>query len=285
MHLAMIDRDPLILCEPRPFRPPEQSGRHISHYLDSSGRYDDAIRVDLKKEFWNVGIQMILQMQDVDLTLKSPEFEGETWHVRGQTNERICATAYYVYSTQNLSSEVPPTLSFRCRINPEESTLADSEIVERPFAHEIYAAKDGEPLIQQMGNVTLREGRMVVFPNTFQSKLNSFRPADESKPAYCRIALLHLLDPNRRNMSTQLVPCQRKDWWAGQLKRRCAWFRRLPVEIFDRIIGMVDGFPISMEDAQSIRTEFKDERTEYGKRHTKAMLDYGEWEFGQDERI
>ena len=280
MHLAMIDRDPVIVYEPGPFRPPERSGRHINAYLDNNGRYDPAIFVDLKRELWNIGLQMILEMQDIDLTAANPEFSGD-WHIQGQSNERICATAYYVYSTRNLSSKDPPTLSFRCRINPEEGEFADGEITPPPYAPEYYGVEDGDPLIQQLGSVALREGRLVVFPNTFQVKLESFRSADESQPGFCRIAMLHLLDPNRRNMSTKLVPCQRRDWWAEELRRTCARFGNLPLEIFDRIIALIgEGeFPISMAVAGKVRDDFKHERTEFRKRHTTAMLTYGEWDF------
>lgn len=281
MHLAMIDRDPVIVHEPGPFRPPERSGRHINRYLDESGRYDPAIFVDLKREFWNIGLQMVLEMQDIDLTAANPEFPGEDWHIQGQCNERICATAYYVYSTRNLSSKNPPTLSFRCRINPEEGEFADGEITPPPYAPEYYGVEDGDPLVQQLGSVALREGRLVVFPNTFQVKFESFRSADESQRGFCRIAMLHLLDPNRRNMSTKLVPCQRRDWWAEELRQTCPRFGRLPLEIFDRIVESIgEGeVPISMIEARKIRDEFMHERAEFRKRHTNAMLTYGEWDF------
>ena len=280
MHLAMIDRDPVIVCEPGPFRPPERSGRHINRYLTESGRYDPAIFVDLKREFWNIGLQMVLEMQDIDLTAASTEFPGEEWHIQGQSNERICATAYYVYSTRNLSSKNPPTLSFRCRINPEEGEFADGEINPPVFTPELYGVEDGAPLIQQLGSVALREGRLIVFPNTFQTKLKLFQLADESQPGFCRIAMVHLLDPNRRNMSTKLVPCQRRDWWAEELRQTCPRFRNLPVEIFDRIVEAIGGgdFPISMVEARKIRDEFIRERAEFCRRHTNAMLTYGEWE-------
>lgn len=283
MHLAMIDRDPLIQREPGPFRPPEQSGRHISRYLDEHGRYESSILVDLKKEFWNSGVQMILQMRDVELNVENPKYQGEPWHVQGQCNERICATAYYIYSTSNLSAENPPTMSFRCRIHPEESGLADAEIREPPYAPEMYGAKDGDPVLQEMGTLTLRQGRLIVSPNTFQIKLNAFIPEDKARPAHCKILMLHLLDPNRRAMSTSLVPCQRRDWWAEEVRKRCTRFRRLPVELWDRIVEMVDGWPIGPEEAERLRGEFVEEREGFRERHTKAMVEYAEWDFGDYE--
>ncbi len=278
MHLAKIDRDPVILREPETFRPPEQ--RAYRQYLDGQDRYQHAIFVDLRKEFWNIGVQMILQMQDIDLNPESPEFKGEEWHVQGQTNERICTTAYYVYSAHNLRPSALPSLSFRCRIHPEEALFASGQMGSPPFAEEMYGAKNGDPVIQQMGDITLREGRVVVFPNTFQMKLNPFSLADSSRPGHCRILILYLLDPNRRNMSTAMVPCQRRDWWAKEVRQKCARLRRLPMEIFHSIVSMVDDYPISLEEAEHTRQEFKEEREEFRKRHTKAMIDYLEWDFG-----
>ena len=67
-----------------------------------------------------------------------------------------------------------------------------------------------DPPNQKIGGVNLWEGRVVVFPNTFQTKMNPFSIADPSRPCHLRILTLHLVDPNRRAMSTAMVPCQRR---------------------------------------------------------------------------
>ena len=279
MHLAKIDREPIIKLEPDFFRPPEQ--RAYSRFIDGqTSRYQDCIFVDLKREFWNCGVQMVLQMQDINLASHSAEFMGQEWHVQGQSNERICATAYCLYSLHNVSC---PTLSFRCRIRDEEAILASGEMTTPPYASEMYGAKDGDPVIQEMGNITLREGRLVVFPNTFQIKLNQVSLDDNTRPGHVRILMLHLLDPNRRNMSTGMVPCQRRDWWAEDIRLKCARLRRLPIEVFERIISLVDDYPISLEEAERTRKEFQGEREEFRTRHTKAMVNYAQWDFGTDE--
>lgn len=275
MHLAVLGRDPMIKREPDPFRPPEQ---RALDWLDHHGRYQEVIFVDLMKEFWNIGVQMVLQLRDINLTPEEPNYEGEPWHIQGQNNERICATAHYIYSTDNLSSSTPPTISFRRRINPEEAGLARGYIFSPPYPPEIYGAEDGDPAIQHIGDVKLREGRLVVHPNTFQIRLNKFSLADASEPGHCRLLMLHLLDPNRRNMSTAMVPCQRRDWWAREIRQRSPRMRRLPMEIFDKIIGMVDGDPMSMAEAEELRIEFLEEREEYRRQHTKSMEAYLGWD-------
>ena len=50
------------------------------------------------------------------------------------------------------------------------------------------------------------------------------------------------------------------------------------MEIFDKIISMVDGYPLSNEEAHKIRTAFVAEREEYRKQHTKSMEAYLGWD-------
>jgi len=56
-------------------------------------------------------------------------------------------------------------------------------------------------------------------------------------------------------------------------------FWRLPSEIFNLIVEMVDDYPISMEEALRMRREFEAEREAFRERHTQAMEEYDEWDF------
>ncbi|KAL8953680.1 MAG: hypothetical protein Q9222_000464 [Ikaeria aurantiellina] len=277
IHLVDFGCHPFIDRNPSSFRPPEQ--RADPQHLNDEAQYQDFIFVDLKKEFWNVGLQMILHLRDINLTAGNPEFVGEQWHVQGQTNERICASATYVYSTSNLSSISPLQLSFRCPIFTEEATAAKGSVFTPPFLPEIYGAKHGDPAIQTLGNVTLREGRVITWPNTFQTRLLPFSLDDQSKPGHCRILTLHLIEPNRRIMSTRMVPCQRADWWAQSIRSSVPVFSRLPTEVFNKIMKSVDQYPISMEESLRMRDDFRSERERFRDQHTRAMEDYEQWDF------
>ena len=83
IHLVRFGRDPFIKREPGPFRPPEQLA--YASYRNSKGEYKSSIFVDLKREFWNIGLQMVLQVRDINLTPDHPTYEGEEWHIQGQT--------------------------------------------------------------------------------------------------------------------------------------------------------------------------------------------------------
>ena len=198
-------------------------------------------------------------------------------------NERIVATATYIYSTENLSTASSPKLSFRRRVHPEESILArdSADWSTPPFLSDVYGAKDRSPCIQTLGDVSLRQGRVIVYPNVFQTRLNGFELQDRTKPGHLRFLTLHLIDPNRRTMSTGMVPCQRKDWWALEIRTKCPKLWRLPKKVFDLIIENVEDWPLSREEGERLRSEFLTEREEFRRRHTKAMEDYQQWDFGE----
>lgn len=188
----------------------------------------------------------------------SAEEEEEEYSIAGQSNERICATAAYIYSMHNISPSSTTYLSFRASVNPEEGLLAAGEIAPgfKPSVDEIYGAQHGDPALQVMGNVSLREGRVIAWPNTFQTRLSGLALQDETKEGWVRILKLHLLDPNRRNLSTSMVPVQRADWAEGD-----------------------GGDGIGREEAERLREEFLEERREFERRHLKAMREYREWDF------
>lgn len=278
LHVAVMGRDPFIKKDVDDFRPPEQ--RATKTWIDSQGRWQDFIFVDLKKEFWNIGLQAVLDIQEITLTPQKTNYEGEEWQVQGQRNERICATAIYVYSALNTTRA---QISFRKRVHVEEALIAKDYIQEPPWAPEIYGARHGDPAIQHMGDINLREGRLVTYPNIFQTRLMPFELTDKSKPGHVKLLILHLIDPQRRMMSTSMVPPQQRDWWAEEVRRNNARFWRLPREIWDRIVESVEDYPVGLEEAEATRQEFMAERAEYQRKHTEAMMNHGQWDLDWED--
>ena len=170
LRVAVLGREPIIKKDVDDFRPPEQ--RAFSAFATAQGSYRGWLFVDLKKEFWNIGLQFVLHIQEMNLTPNRPRFSGEEWQVQGQWNERVCATATYVYRSENVT---PASLSFRRRVWVEEAGLARGYIQEPPFAPEIYGAESGDPVIQHMSDIELREGRVVTYPNYFPDSLTAYR--------------------------------------------------------------------------------------------------------------
>ena len=132
---------------------------------------------------------------------------------------------------------------------------------EGPYAYSPYFdLEDGEPAIQALGGVLVREGRLITYPNAFQNRMLSVRLADSSKPGHRKYILLYLVDPNIKIVSTANVPPQQKAWWKGTLVGGSSRFGTLPAETFEQIISSVEDFPISMEDAKEIKEEMEEER-------------------------
>lgn len=98
IHLVEFGARNFISRDPRePFRPPEQ--RAYQGFLDGEGEYRKDIFVDLKREFWNVGLQMVLHAQDINLTPENPKFRGEDWHVQGQNVSSIVSCCTFIIRT------------------------------------------------------------------------------------------------------------------------------------------------------------------------------------------
>ena len=72
----------------------------------------------------------------------------------------------------------------------------------------------------------------------FQTKINPIKLRHPGKAGHLKMFMVHLIDPNRRIMSTSMVPCQRRDWWARDIRQKVPAMRRLPVEIFDHIVDV-----------------------------------------------
>ena len=96
-HVAVLGREPLIVREPGDFRPPEE--RATKTWLNSENQFKDWLFVNLKKEFWNIGVQMILQVTEINLSPENTEYIGEEWHVQGQM---VLTTLFSIYPVNDL---------------------------------------------------------------------------------------------------------------------------------------------------------------------------------------
>ena len=83
--------------------PPEPSEYSI-------GEPSSINKVDLRKKFSQQGLQVIIKLANIELTPERPEYEGGSWHVEGQMNEHICASALYYYESENITGS---SLAFR----------------------------------------------------------------------------------------------------------------------------------------------------------------------------
>ncbi|KAF8642083.1 hypothetical protein AX16_009699 [Volvariella volvacea WC 439] len=214
---------------------------------------------NLVEEFKEKGLQVIVKLANIYLTPENPEYEGGTWHVEGQMNERICATALYYYDSENITSS---RLAFRQQCDEEAMIDVSYEQDDHAWLSSVFGLDNEEAAVQQVGSVETREGRLVTFPNILQHQVQPFKLADPTKLGHRKILALFLVDPYVRIISTANVPCQRRDWWSEEA-RQCGAIVELPMELQNLVFDMVDDFPISLERAKELRLELMEERKKF----------------------
>ncbi|KAI0410008.1 hypothetical protein F4802DRAFT_543020 [Xylaria palmicola] len=191
----------------------------------------------LAQRFADTGLQIIVKMVSIELTPEKPSFPAGSWHVEGQMNEHICATALYYLDSENVTTS---SLSFRMQtdvyLNDDEQFQVGQDAyswLER--AHGTKLGADGSCL-QSYGNVETPQGRLLAFPNVFQHRVSPFQLADPTKPGHRRFVALWLVDPHLRVVSTANVPPQQADWWVDSVfgttaESQRAALARLPAEL------------------------------------------------------
>ncbi|KAJ2781373.1 hypothetical protein GGI15_003239 [Coemansia interrupta] len=203
-------------------------------------------------------IQAIVKMSNIILTPKKPEYEGGTWHVEALENERIIATGIYYYDIENITES---NLAFRESMDMASIVCEQhrGDLIDAEYGIDGWNGVDEfEAVSQPLGQVEAKSGRCIVFPNIYQHRVSGFRLADPTKPGHRKILAFFFIDPSVRIPSTEIVPPQQQEWWSENLMQT-GRIAELPNNVKDSIFEHVD-FPISLEDANSIRLELMEER-------------------------
>lgn len=239
------------LVQPEPvgkFEPPHNS--------------NEEMLVDLRRDYSQSGLQVIVKLANIHLTPENPRYEGGSWHVEGQLNERICASAIYYHSAENITDNY---LSFQHHFSDDVEVFYEQN--HDQWLEVIFGCEQDGPTMQNIGHVLTRQGRLLTFPNTLQHVVEPFQLADPSRPGHRKILALFLVDPNIHILSTAHIPCQQREWWAESVRLKTQgsknYLGKLPTEIWDTIVDMVEEFPLTLEEAKVLRRELMDERTEY----------------------
>ena len=213
--------------------------------------------IDLREEFRQKGLQVIVKLANIHLTPEKPAYDGGSWHIEGSLNEHICASALYYYDCENITDS---HLSFREAMDTEGVDRKHYDQDDWTHLVTLYGIENGEPGIQELGRVETKEGRVLAFPNVLQHRVEPFRLADPSRPGHRKIVALFLVDPYVRIPSTINVPPQRKDWWHESALASESRFGDLPPELVENVVKNVEDFPIDLEEAKQLRLELMEER-------------------------
>lgn len=206
----------------------------------------------------NKQIQVIVKLANIHLTPDKPTYDGGSWHIEGQRNEHICATALYYYDNENITDS---RLAFRTSSNSEDLTMnldymqSDVRSIARTFA--VDEAHEATTL-QNIGSVLTRQGRAIFFPNLLQHQVQPFSLADPTRPGHRKILALFLVDPAIPIISTANIPPQQRPWWPAEDYIRNS--NRLPPELAHIVLQNVD-YVINEEEAKAIREKLMSERT------------------------
>ncbi|GLB36554.1 putative protein of unknown function (DUF4246) [Lyophyllum shimeji] len=250
---------------------PRSVAPHISnpgeYFIEDTHELKPEKTVDLWRDHGQRGLQIIVKLANIHLTPEKPEYEGGTWHVEGQLNEHICASAVYYYDSDNITTS---RLAFR----QQSSTDGVDDFVypqnDHDFMEEIFGCEANDS-VQDIGTVNTPEGRLLTWPNILQHQVQPFSLENRSKPGHRKILALFLVDPHIRIISSANVPCQQREWWSEMVRKGDNAISALPAELQDKIFSDVEDFPISLGKAKQLRLELMKERAAYVKQHDRSF--------------
>jgi hypothetical protein len=239
-------------------------------------------------------------MASIELTPEKPDFPVSGWHVEGQMNEHICATALYYLHSENIISS---NLSFRMETSADLHYNYEYDVGQSAFhwMEQLYGTALGEsksPCLQNYGSVETRQGRLLAFPNVLHHRVSPCKLIDPTKPGHCRFIALWLVDPANRIISTANVPPQQMTWYGDSLLGSTSSARaeglsklppdlvtllaeeglagieatkdgKLPRELMDMVKGYFEeadsGLPMSIAEARVHREKLMKERSRFEK--------------------
>ncbi|KAJ2840770.1 hypothetical protein FBU31_000133, partial [Coemansia sp. 'formosensis'] len=201
-------------------------------------------------------LQAIVRMSNIELPSKKSVYGSKGWSVAGLDNEHIIATGILFYDVVNIAQ---CSLEFRESLTAYRTASNDNEFHAIRFAYGISEDLSGRPerFTQELGNVDIKDGLCVVFPNTYQYEMPRITREIATKPGHCKMLTFYFVDPTTRIPSTEVVPPQQRDWWMEDVLSHEPFYS-LPLLVMDGIMNKID-YPISLKDAEQIRLEMEAE--------------------------
>jgi hypothetical protein len=222
---------------------------------------------NLRKDFAQHGLQVIVKLTNIHLTPEKPDYEGGTWHIEGQLNEHICASALYYYDSCNIMDS---HVAFREALSTDVFWDVPWDQGDWDHLELLYGTLDQEAAVQEIGGVLTREDRVLVFPNVLQHRVEPFSLVDKTKPGHRKILALFLVDPYTRIPSTAIVPPQQNEWWKDMV-HSLDRVSDLPLELRDWVTASAGDMPIGLDEAKKLRLELTDDRRAFMKDHEQSL--------------
>lgn len=126
-------------------------------------------------------------------------------------NQSQVASSICVFHTENVAA--PASVLFRVQAGVASDDVERPGLERRRRLISMYAIDDvvdcdGQdviPHMQELGSVSVSEGRVITFPNTLQYRISPIELRDPLRPGHVRFPTLCLADPNYHVVSTKRV--------------------------------------------------------------------------------
>lgn len=128
--------------------------------------------------------------------------------------------------------------------------------------------------MNHLGSAHTAKHRCIAFPNSYQHRVSPFELVEKSKPGYRKVLALFLVDPERRRVSTRVVPPQQREWRTADIAANRALkdgLGKLAPEIVDRIGSMAGGL-VTRQEAEEYRLEMIKERKAYDEENNSKWV-------------
>ncbi|KAJ2831221.1 hypothetical protein GGI24_001643 [Coemansia furcata] len=148
-------------------------------------------------------------MININLTPENPTHPEGEWQAVGRAEERIFAVGLYFYDVENIADA---RLKFRDPVwrknffNPEDH---------RDFckAHDVKTDLGSSCIYsQEVGEVEIKSGSYICYPNFYQTKMPTFELADPTQSGHVKYLAFYIVDPDQRLVSTEIIPPQQPHW-------------------------------------------------------------------------
>ncbi|KAF3927818.1 hypothetical protein ABW20_dc0102023 [Dactylellina cionopaga] len=201
-------------------------------------------------------VKVIVKMFNIELTPDKPKYNGEDLHVEGMLDERIVATGVYFYAQKNVTES---GLAFK-------RTFDDLHVHEPVRTHHAFDTPLQGNAIQDIGKITAKDNRAVVFPNFYPYQMESFELVNKAKRGYRKMLVFCLCDPSKAHAlpTTRVVASQQPKDSIQLLLRQGVLGNRFPEEVFQLILDAYGLPPVmTKEEAEEYKKTLLSERTAY----------------------
>ncbi|KAL0064461.1 hypothetical protein AAF712_008625 [Marasmius tenuissimus] len=139
----------------------------IDSHIPFRERPEGLTHINLRKDWKEQGLQVITKLANIELRPEEGKtsYEGGTWHIEGQLNEHIRASAIYYHDQLNVTKS---RLVFRQLTNGRMLEEMNYPQDDYEGIEQLFGFKHHRPCLQNLGSVVTKEGRLLVFPNVLQ---------------------------------------------------------------------------------------------------------------------